>query len=93
MSPAQSWKQVCGISDAFICKSCNRRTLTAHVCAICLWQVGRGGQRAAVTLRCLLSEKNVCCGHVRLHPSGSGNTGLTLRVRSVGYVSSLHPAV
>lgn len=71
----------------------NPATPAAHVCALFLWQVGRGGQRGAVTLRCLLSEKTVCRGHVSLHPSVSGKTGLTLRVRSVGYVSSLHPAV
>lgn len=41
-----------------------------------------------------IGKKNVCCGHdVSLHPSGYCNTGITLRVRSVGYVSSLHPAV
>lgn len=48
-----------------------------------LWQVGRGGQRGAMTLRCLFVGNNICCAHVSLHSSGIGNTGLPPPVRSV----------
>lgn len=81
MSAAHNWKQVRDISNTFIWKRCLRApavytpvsaTTNNHMCVRSqfLWQVGRGGQRRAMTLRCLLSEyhlwsscENALVGH------------------------------
>lgn len=52
-----------------------------------LWQVGRGGQRGAMTLRCLFIGNNICYAHASPHSTGTPCTRFLSPVRSVVHVS------